>query len=251
MTDTNNGWTDAVVGLGGGGGWLVQLRLKSPGNEMVLVDGDVVTESNLDRQMFDRRDVGKKKVLRMADKLRAKGIGVRAIPEYLRRGGKAWDELIELNHPLRIFACPDNHPCRVCCMELADERRDLGQETVVLIAGNELAVASGDVYFPEWFGTNLDFRVRYPEVLTDFEGDPLRPSCTGDEVQAAHPQLALFNSLAAHFSAWLARAWTEELPQLRRSDLYEQIVGKMPVSVTFTNTGIQTKSKKEIQDGTK
>ena len=246
--DANNGWTDAVIGLGGGGGWLVQLRLKGPGNEMVLVDGDVVTESNLDRQMFDRRDVGKKKVDRMADKLRAKGIGVRAMPEYLRRGCNAWDELLALNHPLRIFCCVDNHPARGCCMELADERWELGRETALAIAGNEYSTASGDMYLPTWRHSKLDFRVRYPEVLTDVAGDPLRPSCTGEILESA-PQLALFNSLGAHCALWLMRAWTQELPQFAGSDLYEQIVDKTPVSVQFAETGQKTLTKREIQNG--
>jgi len=241
---------DAIIGVGGAGGWLCQLAAKSSkeGRRLWIVDGDVVTESNLSRQFYGPKDIGKKKVLGMFRYLETQKANSIYSSEYLAYGNKMYEAMRDAEEPLRIFSCPDNHACRVLCMRLADERFLDGRQTFVVVCGNEYTTASADAYDPLWEGTALDMRVRYPEMLSDVRGDPLRPGCTGEILESA-PQLALFNSLAAISAAWLMDAWTVELPKHRESDLYNQIMKKMPLAIMHTGTNARTLSVGEAENG--
>ena len=240
---------DCYVGLGGAGGWLVTLRLKSVGNSLIIIDGDVVTESNLSRQFFDNADIGHPKVEGMERALKAARVNVKAFAEYLARDSKSFKHLLELPNPLRLFCAPDNHPCRRLCLELADERLAAGYHTVVVLPANETRTASADVYLPQWQGQDADYRVRYPEVQTDNDGDPLSPPCTG-EALASKPQLSIANSLAALSAAWLMDVWTKELPALAGDELYRAIRDKAPISVQWVETSQRTVSLAELRKET-
>jgi hypothetical protein len=232
---------DAIIGVGGGGGWLCQLRAKSEGHPVILIDGDIVTESNLNRQFYLKLDVGRMKILRMKKFLSDQGVPCDAFAEYIYHDSGSWNALLADPRLLRLFVCVDNHVARRACLELADDRHAAGLPTVTVIAGNEYSTASADAYLPEWRDTALDFRVRYPEVLTDQTGDPLSPPCTG-EVLRSKPQLALSNSLAAFTAAWLMDVWTVSVPACRGSDLFDAILEKSPVSVQWTDSGQRTLS---------
>lgn len=237
-----------IVGVGGGGGWLCALLSKSPGTRVALVDGDVVTKENLSRQLYAERDVGQPKVLGAARMLRESGFHqVSVYPEYLDSSGPLFACLRDDPEPARIFSCPDNHPARVACLALADGRRALGYRTVVGIVGNEYESAGADIYYPQWAGTKRDFRVRYPEVLTDSEGDPLRPSCTGEILQSK-PQLALYNCLAAVSAAWLVDAWEKTVEKYAGSEHFKAIVDRLPVSIDWSAGTMTPKYYKEIAD---
>jgi len=200
-----------IVGCGGAGGWVATLLAKSPGRARVLlVDGDRIERRNLERQLFTLRDVGRNKAQALAWHLAALGMEAEACPEYLERDSPAWTELLKLDEPLRLYACPDNHPCRMTCLALADERWTDGRRTVVAISGNEEFTADASVYLPAWKGTDKDYRVRYPETVTATEGDPLHSPCTGEAV-AAQPQRALANAIAAMSTAWLMELWAERI----------------------------------------
>jgi hypothetical protein len=239
---------DAIIGVGGAGGWLCQLAAKSSkeDRQLWIVDGDDVTESNLSRQFYGPKDLNKKKTKGMMRYLKSHGVNARDFPEYLAYGGLVYSALRDAEEPLRIFACPDNHACRVLCMGLADERFLNDRQTFVVVCGNEYTTASADAYDPLWEGTDLDMRVRYPEMRSDARGDPLRPGCTGEILESA-PQLALFNSLSALSGAWLMRIWSEVEPARREDPLYAELYDNLPVSVQWTATGQRTLKVKELK----
>ena len=59
-----------IVGIGGIGCPLSQYLVNSGIKELILIDGDIIEESNLNRQiLFDIKDLGKKKVIVAKEKL--------------------------------------------------------------------------------------------------------------------------------------------------------------------------------------
>lgn len=241
--------TFAIVGLGGSGGWTLQMLLKSPqqGN-IVLVDGDKWEDKNLDRCLVDSRYVGRPKTSSAEALLVKGGWGgrVQAIPEYLSSSGAAWDALVGVQTRLRLFACVDNHVARRACLELADTRYEQhGLDTVVALPANEIKSAAADVYLPTWRYTPLDPRIRYPEIMTDNGNDPLSPSCTGELAESA-PQLALSNGLAAFSAMYLMRTWAEEEPARRESEFYPQLQAKLAVSIQWNALTAAVLTKADI-----
>lgn len=232
--------TNIVVGAGGAGGWICALLAKSDPGRVVVVDADVVTEKNLDRQLFSEEDVGRNKAQAMAGFLSSRGVLAEARPEYLAPSGKLYDELRNIAEPVRLFSCPDNHPARMACLKLADDRAADGLPTAVAVAGNEYESASADAYFPQWRGTARDFRIRYPEVARDVRNDPLNPPCTG-EILESEPQLALYNCLGALSAAWLMDAWTKTAEKYSKSDLFGGILAKMPVAIEWSAASVVVK----------
>ncbi len=220
---------DVIVGCGGSGGWVATLLMKSPERApVVLIDGDRIERRNLERQLFSLRDVGHNKAQALGGRMRMQRMEVEVFPEYLREGCDAWNSLLERDQPLCLFCCPDNHPARMACLKLADERWVEGRKTVVAISGNEEFTADASVYLPAWQGTERDYRVRYPETVTATEGDPLHPPCTGEAVQA-QPQRALANAIAATTSAWLLALWSERIGP----DTDELVIERAPKFVTY------------------
>lgn len=241
--------TLAIVGCGGSGGWAAQLLSKAPRADLgiVLLDGDKWEARNAGRCLMGRRDAGRPKVATAYDLLTKSGwTNVRPVPRYLAPGNDDWTALLGLDEPLRILVCVDNHPARVNCMRLADLRHESRKPTIVVICGNEYQTASADVYKAVWRETPLDFRVRYPEILSSMAGDPLRPPCTG-EALAASPQLALYNSLSAISGLWLMDVWAEEEPKYTGDALHKEIIANLPVSVQWTPTGQTTLKWKEVK----
>jgi hypothetical protein len=224
-----SGCVDVIVGCGGSGGWVATLLMKSPGRApVVLVDGDAIERRNLERQLFSLRDVGHNKAQALAARMRVQGMAVEAFPEYLREGCDAWNTLTERDETIRIFCCPDNHPARMACLKLADERWVDGRKTVVAISGNEEFTADASIYLPQWKGTKDDYRVRYPETVTATAGDPLHPPCTGEAV-AAQPQRALANAVAALNTAWLMELWSERIGP----DTDALVIERAPKLITY------------------
>ena len=242
-----------IVGLGGSGGWAAQTLSKSDGSgkRVLLADGDVWEKKNLDRCLAGQLDVGQPKVKTAARKLRAAGYEVAQIPRYLAPGTDDWRALLDAEGPMRLLCFVDNHAARRACLRLADLRAERGTAgaggDVVVVAGNEYETCSADAYLPAWRGTKLDPRVRYPEIETGTEGDPLAPPCTG-EAAASSPQLAEANGLSALAALWLMRVWSEREPARRGSEFHGAIVDRMPVSIQYGSVAAKTLTKKEVED---
>jgi molybdopterin/thiamine biosynthesis adenylyltransferase len=193
----------AMIGCGGTGSYLLPILLRMlQKDEITLFDGDAYTKENLDRQLFPPEMVGMNKAKALASTYKRKTLLAR--PSFLKKA----DELEGFDF---VFACPDNHIARARVLQAADKF-----EMPAVLCGNEFNSASAMIYLPEWKGTKLDPRIRYPELLTDKSGSPTEASCTG-EVLEDSPQLALANNASAVAAMELMYFWvmymTDELSE--------------------------------------
>jgi hypothetical protein len=171
---------------------------------VMVIDRDVLTQKNLDRQLFGESEVGLNK---------AKALG--------SKYGCEFKEMFYtfgcMDHQRSdwLMCCADNHVCRKAILRACDR---FGCQTI--IAANEKTSAEAYYYRREWKGTKLDPRVFYPDIETDESDDPTRPeSCTG-EAQQATPQLVSANVMAISLAQWLFVFWAMKRPTLNE-DLSE------------------------------
>lgn len=204
-----------IVGCGGAGAWMAQALARMPDirdkHRLVLVDGDKLEPRNLDRQLFGPSDVGGMKATALRRHLVSDGFGglstpllVDSVPCYLTPDGFGEDEH-GANHLADdvsvMFLAVDNHPARCHALALADR-----YSFTLVNAANESTDCEAWLYTPYMKDTPLDPRVRWPELMTDGEGDPTAP-CTSDEAREADPQTSLANMGAAFFALHLWRFW--------------------------------------------
>ena len=231
-----------VIGCGGIGAWLAQCLAKTLTNSdtLTLVDGDIIEAKNIDRQLFSTRDINRNKATMLRTILRdGARCRLERHPYYLGDPQHEFDPGLETEDV--IFVGADNHPARALALSMADN------QVPCIIAANNYETYEAYIYRPEWQDTPLDPRIYYPEILTDTEGDPLSPPCTGEE-QESHPQLALFNQLAAAQAAWLLRVWNESaLPLMDDEELFKTL----PVKVSGTATRQFVQTVEDIQNAPK
>lgn len=184
-----------IIGAGGTGGWLCRLLKKTiRSSDWRIYDKDTWELKNLDRQFFKESDIGCPKAVSLA-------IETGLSPEC---GIVEWfGPSTEVKMGDILFCCADNHPARVECLNAVDNGARMA-----IICGNELVSAQAYMYMSKMKNTRLDPRIRYPELLTDHAGDPLRP-CTGVH-QEQNKQLALSNYMAAGYGVWLYWYWIQE-----------------------------------------
>ncbi len=187
-----------IIGCGGVGSWLLPklvklIAAKSSPSGITLIDGDTLERKNLDRQLFDERDIGRNKAEALADKY-----GCKSIPEYFAFGD------IPFGYGDVIFVAADNHAARRAALISSDN----SDGAAVIIGANEYTDAEAYIYFPDWKDTVHDPRVFYPSINTDTSGDPMRPAgCTG-EAALVNPQLGLANDSASGFMLHLYYFWS-------------------------------------------
>ena len=194
-----------IIGCGGVGSWLApSLTLLVPANTITLVDADKLEDKNLNRQLFDKKDVGRTKAEALA-----KRYGCRAISEWFCEG------LIELQSQDWLLVCVDNHIARRAALYECDR---IGCRAIM--AANETHSAEAYLYDRQWRDGPLDPRVYYPDILTDRSGDPRAAviGCTGD-VQKENPQLVTSNSLAASLAGHLFALWHLTAPRLNKKTI--------------------------------
>jgi hypothetical protein len=187
-----------VIGAGGVGSWLVPKLCRIERN-LVIIDGDTLEEKNLDRQLFDRHQIGANKAKALAEKY-IHDHGFRE--EYFSRN------LLRLEKSDWLWCAADNHACRREVLAACDQYR-----CRAIIMANEYVDAEAYYFQPDMAGTPNDPRVFYPEINTDRSGDPLGPpGC----VQAAKdsPQLVLANAMAADLGGWLFWHWTRTIKDI-------------------------------------
>jgi len=183
-----------IIGAGGCGSWLAPALLMLNRGPVIVVDGDTLEPSNLNRQLFSAADIGKNKAVALADRYD----NLTAIPEYYRHGG------IHFQPDDVIFGCADNHPARRAILEACDEF-----QCRACVAGNGYTDIDAYWYTHHYRGTPKDPRVYYPDLLTDESGDPTRPrGCTG-EVLNDTPQLVIANIGAVYAALHLYWFYTE------------------------------------------
>ena len=189
-----------IIGCGGVGSAIVPslCLLKRP-TEITLVDGDTIEEKNLNRQMFDRNQVGTNKAKALADRFNC-----RFIPEWFARG--------KIRHQRTdwLICLVDNHPARRETLEVCDE---VGCQAIFAANGKHSSEAY--YYRRSWQQTDRDPRVYYPEIATDRGGDPRAAAigCTG-EAQAQDRQLVSANLMAAALAEHLFVLWNLKAPRM-------------------------------------
>jgi hypothetical protein len=174
-----------LIGCGGVGSYLAPVLVKTfPQESIILWDGDTLEERNLDRQLFKQEQIGLNKASALSQL-----VGGESRPQYFTYGAETFSP-----SDILIVAV-DNHPARKAALMAADS-----DGCVTVLAMNEYTESQAILYLPEWCGTKLDPRIRYPAILSDTADDPTRPrGCTGAAVTAS-PQLALANAIAAQLA---------------------------------------------------
>lgn len=109
-----------IIGCGGLGGHCANLLTRAGIGEISLVDGDMFSESNLNRQLFcTEAHLNKNKALVIAQEIRqiASHIKIKAFPSYLNPANA--DEILKDHH--LILDCLDSIPARLMLEELAEK----------------------------------------------------------------------------------------------------------------------------------
>jgi molybdopterin/thiamine biosynthesis adenylyltransferase len=193
-----------VVGAGGIGGWVLTLFTKSPNLiselELHVWDKDKVEESNLDKQMFDKSNIGMFKVDALKKNIR--GFKIVSHKDWFTFSSPVANDSI-------LLGCADNHAARKAILDVADATNSLA-----IIGANETLEAEAYSYIPTWQNTPRDPRVFYPEILKPDKYDPtLTQRCTDAEALVYTPQLALANMMAASYMCWLLHTYLHEHPK--------------------------------------
>ena len=187
-----------IIGVGGVGSWLATV-LSRITQDITLIDGDTLEMKNLDRQLFEVSDVGKKKSAALAERL-----GVQHMPEFYMNG------LFNVSPRDTFWCCVDNNRGRREVLNTVNQSK-----ARALFAANETFSSEAYIYYPQWFGTDRDPMTYYPELAQDSGTDPLARSvgCTG-LAQVDNPQLASANFMAAGLVLHL---WTlhEQIRQMK------------------------------------
>jgi molybdopterin/thiamine biosynthesis adenylyltransferase len=189
-----------IIGCGGVGSAIVSsfCLLKIP-QEVTLIDGDKIEPRNLNRQLFDTRQIEMNKAEALAHRYNC-----RFIPEWFARG--------KIRHHRNdwLICLVDNHRTRLEALEVCDEA---GCQAI--FAANETHSSEAYYYRRTWKGTARDPRVYYPEISNDRSGDPRATSigCTG-EVLANNRQLVSANLMAAALAEHLYVLWNLKAPRM-------------------------------------
>src|SRR6266478_9816919 len=204
-----------IIGAGGVTSYLLPPLLKTLSFHskripvISIFDGDKLEERNWERQFFPistiKRKMNKAVALAMTYKHEYRG-GLIAIPQYFHAG-------VEFDQGGLVFACVDNHAARRAILSTCDRNY-----CNAIIAANEYTDSQAIWYNCFSHDTNKDPRIRYPEIMTDDIGDPIRPrGCnTGQSLMVA-PQLAIANFTAASHALQLFWFYYFVAPEMEES----------------------------------
>jgi hypothetical protein len=210
-----------IIGAGGVGSWLMPALVKLiPDTDIITIwDGDTLEEGNMDRQLFDMRDIGENKARALSRKYRDEA-ACRILVEtrYFARSGITLSGMSDHDRYETFFlGCADNHPARREILELCDM-----EGCRAIIGGNGYTDADAYYYHRDQRGSYCDPREYYPDILTDNTGSPIHADgCTG-EAQKETPQLVLANYWAAAHMMHLLWYHTTKKPTLDEQ-FYEHI----------------------------
>lgn len=195
-----------IIGAGGVGSWLTpslalltQKTEHHEGHQIILVDGDILEDKNLNRQLFTIHDLGENKASCLGRKY-----GINASNQWFANG------VFEHEDTDWLIVCVDNNAARMEALSVAD-----ASGAQVIIAANETHSAEAYYYRRDWRKGPLDPRVYYPELAVDDGQDPMHRNagCTG-KAQEAKPQLVSANFMAAALAQHLFVLWAMEVPKM-------------------------------------
>lgn len=201
-----------IIGAGGVGSWLTPAicLLKEP-SQVTVVDGDILEEKNLNRQLFTEDDIGSNKALALSKRYRC---------NYLANWYSHGCTGIDSTDWLLVGV--DNNPARKAALDSCDA---YGCKAVFM--ANETTSAEAYLYDPKWKGTEADPRVYYPEITTDDTDDPRQAAigCTGTQ-QRENRQLVSANFAAASLGMHIFVLWN-----MMRADIDKEAIPHLPIRI--------------------
>lgn len=188
-----------IVGCGGTGSNLIKelgryMQKSLYDAEIILIDGDVVEEKNLERQAFCDMDVSSNKAEAMSEAVSdVFDVEFTYYKDYITEI-KQLEDIVEDEKEVMIIGCVDNHHCRRILHEFF-----LSREKIIYIdAANEFSV--GEVVVGIRVGGFTLFSDRaecFPEILDDSKS-VVEMSC--EELNRSNPQHIVTNLMAAVIS---------------------------------------------------
>lgn len=197
-----------VIGAGGTGGYFLKEFSRYLGNRELpnllsygVFDGDIVEEHNLERQSFQKEDIGLKKASVLVEALNdCLGTSWKCFPKYVT----SVDELTQFFGELRsssysgvevpvILGCVDNHGCRLICEEFFNSH----DNCIYIDSANE--IESGEVVFSYKIGGKQISPLRsqiFPDILRGDTRNVTEMSC--EELNVHMPQHICTNMLAGN-----------------------------------------------------
>lgn len=189
-----------IIGCGGTGSNLIKelARFLSKSNyqavNVVLVDGDIVEEKNLERQAFQEVDCWINKAEAMANAIEEVfGVSFQYYPHYITKKSQLENLINRDNGYTVIIGAVDNHHCRKIMHEVF-----ISQDSIAYIdsaneyEGGEVVVATrlnGVEIYP-------DKTYYFPEILSEENKSVEEMSC--EELNEASPQHLVTNLMAAN-----------------------------------------------------
>lgn len=183
-----------AVGAGGGASYLFPALNNSFDLSGVLMDADILEEHNLDRQIFDKKYIGKGKAESLIKQCK---LNLTAIDQYLENESiyrfpkDTWNTDV-------VICMVDNHPARRACIKLAEHL-----DCAVVITANEYSTSQSIFWHPD-LGIKAHPLTRYPEMVNSMSGSPI--NCTGEALEST-PQLAIANQMSAALGNFLLYNW--------------------------------------------
>lgn len=211
-----------MIGAGGVASYLLPALANSFELTGVLFDADTLEPHNLDRQIFDKKDIGKNKAAAL---LRKNLLDRKIIPiaEYFELHKLEAHER-RIGSPDLVLCVADNHPARRAALAAAS-----AFNIPCFIAANEYATSQALAWMPA-LPPECDPRIRYPEIQTSNAGSPIR--CAGDALEST-PQLAIANQMSAALVNWMIWLWMSE-------PLTPALLSNLPMEFQTTYGKIET-----------
>jgi len=218
-----------IVGIGGIGSALISplgkyLKYNKKKIPVVLIDGDSVEESNLERQNFISTDVKRNKAQVMAEYLKSFGVEAEGVPIYLTQ-----ESDLHFENGSVIFVCTDNYVTRFLIEQWCVKNLN---KVVIIFGGNEYHDGDVNIVIKDSKLKTPLYSETHPEIK-EKDKFPNERSCA--EASVHDPQLIFANMTVAmmmlgSFYSYLAKS-------------------KLPIThkIAFD---LQT-NKYEIYDGTK
>lgn len=214
-----------IIGAGGVASYLAPVisRFQVADVHTTIMDGDILEERNIDRQLFSSKDIGRNKALAL---LKYAGLD-RAITKFLTPNSV--NDLIGAD-PDVIFCLVDNDKARALTYEVA-----MDLKVPMISAANEMFDASARISLPEFYKTDKCLFNINPDLLSP---DPTQGiNCTG-RMTEEFPQLAMANQMAAAFALHLFYIHLVE-------DFSDEVRNELPLEFSRTLTAYQGKTRHE------
>lgn len=216
-----------VIGAGGTGGYLIpnlarQISITNKlrriegydEHKLIIIDADEVSLSNLNRQNFIEKDLGRNKAQVLSARY---GVAFETNIQFLDEYIVSTEMLVKVVKSVAksthngampvIVDCVDNNKTRVFIHEAVNQLKKEYNAVISLSSGNEFL--TGQVVcgfktrhsqgpsrdYPSWFETPMVTEM-FPEILEGGDKLPTELSC--DEAAVSHPQNIMVNITAAN-----------------------------------------------------